>query len=106
MDLVPVRRPFGIVPGLTGDVGKRGVSTSIGVRGAHVTLGPTGTRTTVGLQGSGLSYTHLERPGQGAREASGEVVQTSAMPRGQPMRGWLWAVLTLAIAGVIAWQTI
>lgn len=42
--------------------GKRGISASIGVRGAHVTYGPTGTRTTVGLPGSGLSFTHLEKP--------------------------------------------
>jgi hypothetical protein len=56
------RRSVKILPGIRLNFGKRGISTSIGVRGAHVTIGKTGTRTTVGLPGSGLSYTHLERP--------------------------------------------
>ena len=55
-------RSIKILPGIRLNFGKRGISTSIGVRGAHVTFGKTGTRTTVGLPGSGLSYTHLEKP--------------------------------------------
>jgi hypothetical protein len=56
------RRSIKILPGIRLNIGKRGVSTSVGVRGAHVTLGKSGTRTTVGIPGSGLSYTHLEKP--------------------------------------------
>jgi Protein of unknown function (DUF4236) len=45
-------------------------STSIGVRGAHVTFGKTGTRTTVGLPGSGISYTHHDKPSRERDPAS------------------------------------
>jgi Protein of unknown function (DUF4236) len=56
------RRSIKLLPGIRLNIGKRGVSTSIGVRGVHVTFGKTGTRTTVGLPGSGISYTHLDKP--------------------------------------------
>ena len=56
------RRSVKILPGIRLNIGKRGVSTSIDVCGAHVTFGRTGTRTTVGPPGSGLSYTHLQKP--------------------------------------------
>lgn len=47
-----------IIPGVTVNVSKSGMSTSLGVKGAHVTLGGVrGTRTTVGIPGTGLSYT-------------------------------------------------
>jgi hypothetical protein len=80
------RRSIRILPGLRLNIGKRGVSTSIGVRGAHVTFGKTGTRTTVGLPGSGLSYTHLERPHQTAVDALGREQPPAVpdvFPRGQ-----------------------
>lgn len=49
-------RRINIIPGITLNVSKSGVSTSAGVKGAHVTLGGTrGTRTTVGIPGTGLS---------------------------------------------------
>jgi hypothetical protein len=51
-----VRRRIRIGPGVTLNVGKRGVSTSVGVRGAHVTVGRR-SRATVGIPGTGLSYT-------------------------------------------------
>jgi hypothetical protein len=56
------RRSVKILPGIRLNFGKRSVSTSIGVRGAHVTFGKTGARPTVGLPGSGISYTHLDKP--------------------------------------------
>jgi Protein of unknown function (DUF4236) len=60
------RRSVKILPDIRLNIGKRGLSTSIG---AHMTFGRTGTRPTVGLPGSGLSYTHLERPRQTAADA-------------------------------------
>lgn len=51
------RRKIKILPGVSLNIGKRGVSTSIGVKGAHITIGKNGTRTTVGIPGTGLSYT-------------------------------------------------
>jgi hypothetical protein len=50
------------------NLARAGVSTSIGVRGAHVTLGHGQLRETVGIQGSGLSYTHVE----GRHQTAGE----------------------------------
>ena len=57
------QRRIKIAPGITLNVGKKGVSTSIGTRGAHVTVGQNGVRTTVGIPGTGISYTKLVKPG-------------------------------------------
>lgn len=63
-----------ILPGVTLNVSKRGVSTSFGARGAHVTIGRRGVRKTVGIPGTGLYYTAQSgrRPhgGGAARRAS------------------------------------
>jgi hypothetical protein len=98
------RRSVKILPGIRLNIGKRGVSTSIGVRGAHVTFGRTGTRTAVGLPGSGLSYTHLEKPHQGATIVPGKAqpaTVTEPLPKGRAWRGWLWIALALAIGLVL-----
>jgi hypothetical protein len=98
------RRSIRILPGIRLNIGKRGVSTSIGVRGAHVTFGRTGTRTTVGLPGSGLSYTHLEKPHQTAAEAPGEAQPPAipdVLPKGRAWRGLLWVLLLVAIAWLL-----
>jgi hypothetical protein len=98
------RRSIKILPGIRLNFGKRGISTSIGVRGAHVTIGKTGTRTTVGLPGSGLSYTHLDKPHHEHSVASAPdpALESSAAP-GKAWRGSLWIALTiLAVAAVLA----
>ena len=52
------RRRVTILPGLTLNFGKRGMSTSIGPRGAKLTMGgPRGSRVTLGIPGTGISYT-------------------------------------------------
>jgi Protein of unknown function (DUF4236) len=97
------RRSVKILPGIRLNFGKRGVSTSIGVRGAHVTVGRAGTRTTVGLPGSGLSYTHLEKPHQAHQahqEASSEAQAATVLevlPKGRAWRGWVWIAVLVAI---------
>lgn len=48
-----------ILPGITLNLSKKGVSTSVGIRGARVTLGHGQTRTTVGLPGTGISHTQV-----------------------------------------------
>jgi hypothetical protein len=127
------RRSVKILPGIRLNFGKRGFircfaphlsraleaapsgvrrrqassSTSVGVRGAHVTFGKTGTRTTVGLPGSGLSYTHLDKPHHERSVASAPdpSPESSAQP-GKAWRGWLWIALTiLAVAAVLAQLT-
>jgi hypothetical protein len=52
-------RRIKIIPGITLNVSKSGVSTSVGVKGAHVTLGHGKERTTVGIPGTGASYTEV-----------------------------------------------
>lgn len=96
------RRSIKLFPGLRLNFGKRGISASIGVRGAHVTYGPTGTRTTVGLPGSGLSYTHLEKPHHEAPIlTAAEPPSDPGAPQGSAQRGVLWMGL-IVIAIVVA----
>ena len=49
-----------LLPGVTLNVSKGGVSTSIGVKGARVTYGRGKKRTTVGVPGTGISHTTVE----------------------------------------------
>jgi Protein of unknown function (DUF4236) len=101
------RRSIKILPGIRLNFGKRGVSTSIGVRGAHVTFGKNGTRTTVGLPGTGLDYTHLEKPHQTATGAPGAAQPSTVpdvLPKGRAWRGWLWTALILAIGARVVWS--
>jgi hypothetical protein len=96
------RRSVKLFPGLRLNFGKRGISASIGVRGAHVTYGPTGTRTTIGLPGSGLSYTHLEKPHRkDLIPTTAEPSTDPGAPPGNARHGFLWIgliVVALAIA--------
>lgn len=48
-----------ILPGVTLNISKSGVSTSVGVKGARATFGKGKPRTTVGIPGSGLSHTKV-----------------------------------------------
>lgn len=51
------RKRIRLAPGLTLNLGKRGVSLSVGRRGATLNVGaPGGPRATVGVPGTGLSY--------------------------------------------------
>jgi hypothetical protein len=96
------RRSIKLFPGLRLNFGKRGISASIGVQGAHVTYGPTGARTTVGLPGSGLSYTHLEKPHREApTRTAAEPPSDPGVPQGFAQRGVLWTGL-IVIAIVVA----
>jgi hypothetical protein len=100
------RRSIKLLPGIRLNVGKRGMSTSIGVRGAHVTFGSSGTRTTIGLPGSGLSYTHLERPHRRPPTAAVEQPSNPALPQGSARRGYAWIGLIVGtVVVVIAEQT-
>lgn len=52
-------RRIKLLPGVTLNVSKSGLSTSFGPQGAKVTLGHGKTRTTFGLPGTGLSHSTL-----------------------------------------------
>src|ERR1700676_2409335 len=102
------RRSIRIFPGIRLNIGNCGVSTSIGVRGAHVTVGRSGTRTTVGLPGSGLSYTHLEKPHKPAAAAPGEAQPPrvpDVLPKGSAWRGWVWIAFAILIIVCLVWNS-
>ena len=46
-----------ILPGVTLNISKSGVSISFGTRGLRYTIGKNRTQTTVGLPGTGIYYT-------------------------------------------------
>lgn len=48
-----------LLPGVSVNLSKSGISTSFGVKGARVTKGHGKTRTTVGLPGTGISHTSV-----------------------------------------------
>jgi hypothetical protein len=98
------RRSVKILPGIRLNFGTRGISTSIGVRGAHVTFGKTGVRTTVGLPGSGLSYSHLERPhSHVANPSAAYSPAESGAPQGSALRGFMWiGLIVVALAFVFS----
>ena len=56
-----VQKRIKLLPGITANLSRKGVSTSIGVTGARVTYGHGEKRTTVGLQGTGISHSESER---------------------------------------------
>ncbi len=70
-----------ILPGVTLNFSKSGVSTSFGVRGARITKGHGKTRVTVGLPGSGLSYTQQVQNKQIARSRA-----QPGLENGQPKK--------------------
>lgn len=57
-----------LMPGVTLNFSRKGVSTSIGARGARVTLGHGQRRTTLGIPGSGISHTTISKK-NGVRRA-------------------------------------
>lgn len=89
-------RRIRIVPGLTLNVGKRGVSASVGTTGAKVTIGPTGVRRTIGLPGTGLSDTELVRP-QATDGPPASAPQTDNIP--------IWLVVVIVVL-VVAFLTV
>jgi hypothetical protein len=101
------RRSVKLFPGLRLNFGKRGISASIGVRGVHVTYRPTGTRTTVGLPGSGLSYTHLEKPHRNVHvPTSAEPPTDPAASPGSAWRRFPWmGLIAIAIVDAIGRMT-
>lgn len=58
-----------LLPGVTVNLSRRGVSTSLGITGARVTYGHGQKRTTVGLPGTGISHTSIETSKQRAQAA-------------------------------------
>ena len=62
------RRRVRILPGLSLNISKSGISTSVGRRGATLNISKRGTKTTIGLPGSGLSWQSPTKPWQGGAQ--------------------------------------
>jgi hypothetical protein len=84
-----------IVPGVTLNLSKGGVSTSIGGRGAHVTFGTKGNRATVGIPGTGMYWT--EKLGNQPTEPNVPARRSGGSPN------WLgWAIVAIAVVMFLA----
>lgn len=88
-----------ILPGITLNLSKSGVSVSAGVRGAHVTVGSKGVRQTVGLPGSGIFYTQHEK--HGSKPASNSP-STANGNQVQGSNNGLLILFLLAVIGISA----
>lgn len=80
-----------LLPGVTLNLSRKGVSTSIGTRGARVTLGHGKRRTTVGIPGSGINHTSVVSTTSGRRSSP------AAQPQGVRWRKVLWMALTICV---------
>lgn len=98
------QRRVKVLPGVTLNFSKSGVSTSVGVRGARVTRGRGQTRVTVGLPGSGLSLTEVRRTPKRPAAQRRALLRDDAPQAGLRWRRStvLWAVLLGLIFLVLA----
>jgi hypothetical protein len=90
------RRKIRILPGVSVNVGKTGVtSVSTGVRGFTVNWGKKGTRTTTSVPGTGLSYQSQPTPYQGNQPTT-QTPSTRRVPT-----AWLFVLvcIVLLVAG-------
>jgi hypothetical protein len=97
-----------ILPGVTLNFSKRGVSTSVGVRGAHVTVGRRGIRRTVGIPGTGVYYTSVSGRGRRPTGSGGDGSDpppdyggVTAQPRPPHLSGWGWFWLIVVITTLV-----
>jgi hypothetical protein len=81
-----------VLPGVTLNFSRKGVSTSIGTRGARVTYGHGKKRTTVGIPGTGISHTSVTSTKRQARSPRSDQPRSS---QGGPMLLWLVGALLL-----------
>lgn len=84
------QRRIKILPGVTVNVSKSGLSTSLGPKGAKVTLGHGKVRKTVGLPGTGLSFT----------EVSSRKEKQAQEPKAAPTGVRSWGFFKLLGAGM------
>lgn len=75
------RKRIKILPGLTLNVGKRGVSASIGVKGASINVGGArGPRATIGLPGTGVNYSTSLRGKKTTASVADPVIEEQSVP--------------------------
>lgn len=114
------RKRIRLLPGVTLNLSKSGVSTTVGPRGASVNIGKRGTYLNTGLPGTGLySRERLDRPRAGTRHAGAEPTPATTTPQAavsdRPAKpaaatgagtkrraGWLLVLLGIVIGFVLA----
>jgi hypothetical protein len=81
-----------ILPGVTINLSKSGVSTSVGVPGARITKGHGTTRATMGLPGTGLSHTTIRSDARAVDAPEPPPVQTPARRPSKRLSGAAFAI--------------
>ena len=69
-----------LLPGITLNLSKKGVSTSFGKTGARITLGHGQTRITTGLPGTGISHTSISTDKKSNANFQSEKISLSDLP--------------------------
>jgi|SRR5580765_3792339 len=89
------RKRIKVLPGITLNLSKSGISTTLGPKGARMTVGgKRGPRVTTSIPGTGLSFTQ----GVGARGRTVAGDQPAPPRRGS--RVFWWLILFLAMLGL------
>lgn len=92
------QRRVKVLPGVTLNFSKSGVTTSVGVRGARVTIGRGQTRTTLGLPGTGLSVTEVRKSAKKSQPRQRQLLHSGRAPAGRRRRSSaLWVVLGILV---------
>ena len=74
-----------LMPGITFNLSKKGVSTSFGKTGARITLGHGQTRVTTGLPGSGISHTSISTDKKSSANFQSEKLDFLNLPDDPPI---------------------
>ena len=84
------QRRVKILPGVSLNFSKSGVSTTVGPRGAKVTIGHGKVRETVGVPGTGISYT-TTTPTHAVIDHETQQAEPAAVAMAAPESGWMTA---------------
>lgn len=80
-----------ILPGVSLNFSKSGVSTSLGPRGAKVTIGHGKVRQTVGIPGTGISYTSSTPISESSSEHAVVPIEPTPLVPVKAESGWVTA---------------
>jgi hypothetical protein len=81
-----------LLPGVTLNLSRKGVSTSVGATGARVTVGHGQVRTTVGVPGTGISQTSISSTTKVQSQMKDPLPMTPTTPAQPPSKGIAHAI--------------
>ena len=88
-----------LLPGISLNFSKSGISTSVGVKGARVTFGNGKTRTTVGLPGTGISHTSVTST-SAPKQSPTEIIPSGSRAQDlQPSGASTWLSVVVSVVG-------